>query len=394
MEYKAGDIIMGYKIIKEFKNGGMSNVYLAENMNTGIDSSSFILEDNEKYGVVKVISKLPYKTEKEKKTVDDQWNRAKTEYELTFAIQRKWHPNVAKPINWTFSKDEDSYIIITEYVNGPSLSSFISSQKALTINKAIYYFKKILDGVKFFHHLDEDKTIIHRDLKTDNIMLTKDLREIKIIDYGIASSFYQNKILETENAEGTIYCTANYTTPDVLKLNGEILKGVREGNRKSIEKMKEVITPQFDFHALGVILFEMLTGDFPFTSVKNESDVRKIKNYKQYDIPLIRNLIPNTPNSIENIIFRCTASKPSDIKYRYKSIDELIDDLSSWDSPDRMDEPLIKPIEKRNFQQPKSFDVSKLKDNEFFYTKWWFYGIICFIFVTILIVCTVVLIVI
>lgn len=384
MDYKIGNVIMGYKIISEFKNGGMSKVYLAENMNTGADKYDTLLEENDKFGVVKVISKLPYSNEKEKNAVNDQWNRAKTEYELTFAIQRKWHPNVAKPLNWTFSKDQRSYVIITEYVDGPSLSSFIADQKALTIPKAMYYFKKILDGVYFFHHLDKDKTVIHRDLKTDNIMLTKDLREIKIIDYGIASSFYQNKILETENAEGTIYCTANYTTPDVLKLNSKILKGVKSGEAKDIEKMKEVITPQFDFHALGVILFEMLTGEFPFSSVEDESDVQKIKKYKLYDIPLIRNLVPNTPNSIENIIFRCTASKPNDLKFRYKSIDELINDVKTWNDEKRIDEPLLKPIEKRNFQKPKTFSIEKLKENQEFYKKWWFFITICIVFLVII----------
>lgn len=367
MKYKIGDTISGFKIIKEITGGGMSNVYVGENyMNT--------IYSNNPYVIIKVISKSVIAQENfSPKAVNDQWKKALDEFKLTWAIFEKADVNIAKPIKWSMSEDKEIVVIITEFVDGPSLTKLISSQKALTVDRAMFYFKKICNGVKNLHHLSEKKTIIHRDLKSDNIMLSKDLRDVKIIDYGIASSFYDNAF---ESSEATIYCTANYTTSDILDLNSTILNGANNGEAKYVKKLREIITPQFDFHALGVILYEMLTGGFPFTEVKDETDRQKIKKWQIYDLPVISNIINNVPTSIENIIFRLTASKEEDKKFRYNSIDEIIEDLKTWDSPSRKNETLLKPVEKRLFQQSKVFNIDKIKCEEKYYNKWWFMALV------------------
>ena len=244
----------------------------------------------------------------------------------------------------------------------------IRKQRALKIDRAMFYFKNICQGVKHLHQINEKRTIIHRDLKSDNIMLSKDLRQIKIIDYGIATSIYDNVF---ESSEGTIYCTANYTTPDILQLKTSIITKAMEGDPKAMKEMASILSVQFDFHALGVILYEMLTGSYVFREIENENDRTKIAKWKTYDLPILSNRIANIPNSIDNILFRLTASKPEDIKYRYKNIDEIIADINTWDNPERKNEPLLKPVEKRKFEQPDVFDIEKLKGTESWYSKWW-----------------------
>lgn len=361
MAYNVGDYVNGYRIKKPINGGGMSLVYLAES------TSSNELNKNV---IIKLISKskIEHDNGHNAKGIDGQWKKAIDELKLTYQIFTKTHENIAKPILWTTTEDLENIIIITEFVDGPTLSEYIRKQRALKIDRAMFYFKNICQGVKHLHQINEKRTIIHRDLKSDNIMLSKDLRQIKIIDYGIATSIYDNVF---ESSEGTIYCTANYTTPDILQLKTSIITKAMEGDPKAMKEMASILSVQFDFHALGVILYEMLTGSYVFREIENENDRTKIAKWKTYDLPILSNRIANIPNSIDNILFRLTASKPEDIKYRYKNIDEIIADINTWDNPERKNEPLLKPVEKRKFEQPDVFDIEKLKGTESWYSKWW-----------------------
>ena len=368
MNFNVDSIILkNYKIIKKnFATGGMSEVHLAkiiDGTNPSMDSNNL---DN--VVLVKVIKKEQGANEKDSEA---QWKKALDEYKLTWAL--KDHPcdNVARPIEW--KQEDDSIIIITEFVQGPTLSKLLNQKKSLPVNKAMDFFLQMLNGIRALHKLNDKKVIIHRDLKTDNIIVSKDLSQIKIIDYGIATSFYDGKFSTNEE---TIYCTANYTTPDVLKLKPDILEAATKGDAKASEKVKEVITTQFDFHALGVILYEMICGQLPFSETPKDNDKMKIQKWLKYDLPSLSNQIANVPHSIENIIFRCCASMDSDKKYRYKDIDEIIADAKTWDDPNRANEPLLKPLEKRTFQKKTAFNVDNSKAAEPWYMKWWFFWLV------------------
>ncbi len=366
MQISIGDTIHGYTIIKEIKGGGMSRVFVAEpTKNVKCSGYSKV--------ILKVITKkMIESSDDSEKAKQNQWEKALNEFELTWQIFQTPSDYIAKALDWYIAEDNSHVIIISEFIDGPCLSKYLEKQKAIKLDRAILYFKNICKGVRHLHTINPQRTIIHRDLKADNIMLSQDLRQIKIIDYGIATSFYNNVF---ESNEGTIYCTAYYTTPDVLLIDKKILDGVNANEKKAIEEMSRIISVQFDFHALGVILYEMLTGDVPFRTDKEDaiSDRAKIKRWQSYDLPLLSSSLMNVPTSIDNIIFRLTASKPEDKKYRYKSMDEVIEDLNTWDDPKRADEPLIKPIEKRNFQEKPVFDVSALKANEKIWNKWWMF---------------------
>lgn len=366
MKIHIGDVIHGYKVVKEIEGGGMSKVFIAEPM-----------KDRAIVGCSKVILKLITKEMIESGDDNDQskrnqWEKALNEFELTWQIFRNPSDYIAKAIDWYIGQDKSYVIIISEFIDGPCLSKYLEKQKALKLDRAMLYFKSICKGVKHLHCIDPSRCIIHRDLKADNIMLSQDLRQIKIIDYGIATSFYGNVF---ESNEGTLYCTAYYSTPDILLLDKTIMTGVNNNEKKAKDEMAKIITIQFDLHALGVILYEMLTGDVPFrtSNDRDVSDRVKINRWLKFDLPLLSSSLMNVPTSIDNIIFRLTASKPEDKKYRYKSMQEVLDDLETWDAPQRMNEPLIKPIEKRIFQEPPVYDVNALKSNEKFWDKWWLF---------------------
>ena len=382
-EFHRGSVVLGYRILDEYGEGGMSKVYRAE-------SVAKKTSNNSKYVIIKIIEKPEPKSKKTKELVDseNQWKKAIDEFQITWSIFENPHKNIVKPIKW--SSNDSLVIIVSEFIEGPILNKFLEENKALSVHRALFYFKKICDGVRHFHKLNDKVCVIHRDLKPENLILTKDLSEIKIIDYGIATSFYDANI---SSSEETIYCTCDYTTPDVLDLKSSIVKSAYEGNKDSINKMRKIISPQFDFHSLGVILYFMITGTLPFKYDKNStSDPEIIRLWLKYDLPIISNSITNVPNSIENIIFRCTASKPEDKKFRYKDIDELINDLNTWDDPARKDEPLLKPIEKRKFQKPLFFNIEIEKEREKFYEKWWFYTLISSICLIVIVVIVVILI--
>jgi serine/threonine-protein kinase len=251
-----------------------------------------------------------------------------------------------------------------EYIDGISLHDHLEKIGNFNIKEAIYYFKHIIEAIKELHSFSEK--IIHRDLKPENIMLTKDLMNVKIIDFGISSVIIEFALTNDKKAityEETIFGTMPYISPDLLKMVG-----------KSGIAKHQIISEQFDFFSLGVIFYEMLMGEKPF-KIADENDKNVIKLPLTYDMMCISDINPTIPVFIENIIFRCLASKNSDLKYRYHSINEIINDLNDYSS--NQDKAtfakLLKPKKERTLQLSNTFNVQAQILKEKFYEKAWFY---------------------
>ncbi|WVH36564.1 serine/threonine-protein kinase [Mycoplasmoides gallisepticum] len=361
-----------YVILNKLTTRGMNSViYTAKN----IMADSTKLNDSKKSTVViKLVKRSPEDT-------NDKW--AKLQQEL-ITSSRISHPNLIA----TYETDDkgiliernnrmirinDVLVIVMEYVQGTTLRNYIISKGNLSVKEALYYFRRMVEGIQKLHNYSHQ--IIHRDLKPENLMLSKDYRELKIIDFGISTSISTESVLKVLTNEKALYGTHEYMCPDALQK-----EPVLDENNKPVINPKtntplmrwKAPTVQYDFYAFGVILFEMLTGQKPFNKkiddkkLERPQDIINLPN--KFDVPLMKAMGFDVPNSVENIVFRCMASKKEDRKYRYHSCEEILADLDKVDK----DQPLLKPLEKRVLQKDRQFMPTEIAvDKEPIIFKYW-----------------------
>lgn len=326
-----GTKILGkYKIKRKLTQGGMdSDIYLAENINYSKDT---YIDNKFKYAAIKLIKKG-------KDTSNDQWEKILDEGTTTGRLSTK--KNIIKLYDF-LKFDDETIIIAMEYINGYTLSKYILDNGWLSPIEAIRIFREILIAVKQLH--ENNKMIIHRDLKPDNILLSKDLTKIRLIDFGISSVIEKSTIkndYEILTNEESFYGTIPYLSPDILKFKG-----------KKQDSFGSLITKQFDFYSLGIIFYEMLTGNKPYI-YENEDDPASIKIPLKYDIPPLKNVNSEIPNDIENMIIKMISSNEKYKKFRYSDIDEIMTDLDKCEmiiKKKMKESDLLIPIDKRNLQ--------------------------------------------
>ena len=367
-----GDIIFNkYQVENALKHGGRSPGGMDSHLFTGINitlNSHTSIDDALKHVVIKIVKKLP-------KMTKDNWTKFLEEIVTATRVQ---HDNLVQTYdviqptlkirrNNSLIELKDVVVIVMENITGPSLRSLLVNKGYFSVDEAIYYFEKIVLGVRRLHAYSH--MIIHRDLKPENILLTPDLRGIKIIDFGISSSVVRREIAtEILTNEEHLFGTVEYMSPDALKTTID---------PKTKKNKRIPPTPQFDFHAMGVILYEMLTGEKPFIPVKkNDGQIdgnKTITKAKLYDLPSMQGVRCDIPSSIENIVFRCIASKEEDLAFRYHNCDQILKDITTYNLPERINEPLLKPVSQRALERPDCFNpiVAKLTE-KFFYTRWMF----------------------
>ena len=218
---------------------------------------------------IKVINKCLLKTEEDKLLL-------KNEIDIMKLCN---HPNIIKLLDH-FENSEYIYIIM-EYLAGGTLTQYIKKRYFnFSENQASNIIYQIGNGIKYLHNYG----IIHRDLKTDNIMLTEDNDNgiIKIIDFGLSKIISSNENL----IDG--YGTLNFTAPEVL---------TRDPYNKEI-----------DIWNLGIILFYMLTGHFPFEGIKEEIIAKKIV-YQELEFNSEE--WETRSQKVKNLIEKCLEKKPS-----------------------------------------------------------------------------------
>ena len=353
--YRANDLVINrYRIVKRIAPGGMNSiVYLAED--TDAKEGEYFSNKN-KYVAIKVITR-------NEQIDDDHWARFIDECVTSTRVSNK--SNIISTYDVIKDDNNQTITIIMEYIDGISLRKYIEQQEGINIKEAVYLFALILKGIKELHGL-RDK-IIHRDLKPENILLTKDLSNLKIIDFGISSviaTTANDSSQSIKTNEKLLFGTYAYICPDFIEMWKE----------EDQVKKQRFITEQFDFFSLGVIFYEMLTGEKPFYSDNYEKpDVMKLP--LQYDMVSMNDINSNIPSAIENIIFRCLASKPEDIKYRYTSVGQIMNDLEKYNKDPKISsiEPLLKPKNKRRLQLKDIFKIDAQKHKEKIYEKTWFY---------------------
>ena len=214
------------------------------------------------------------------------------------------HPNIVEI--YDVGEYKGHHYIVMEYVPGKTLKSIIRDRGGLVLEEAIDISKQLCSATQEAHN----RGIIHRDIKPQNVIVKSD-GSIKILDFGIALAKGSMQITQANNVMGSVH----YLAP-------ELAKG-------------EPATVQSDIYALGIVLYEMLTGDVPF---KAENAVQVAIMQMRNTIPSPRSINPSIPQSVENIILKATSKDPA---LRYRTCTEMLDDLRTCLKPERRDEPRI-----------------------------------------------------
>lgn len=269
-----------YRIVRQIGRGGMADVYLARDL---------ILDGEEV--AVKVL-RTNYQTDQIAVQRFQREARAMAELD---------HPNIVR-ISDIGEEDGQQYLAM-EYVDGLDLKRYIKEHAPLSNADAVRIMGQILLAMRLAH----TRGIVHRDLKPQNVLLTRD-GVAKVTDFGIAVAFAETSLTQTNSMLGSVH----YLSPEQAR-----------GSKATV---------QSDIYAMGIILFEMLTGRLPYDG---DSAVTIALQHFQTPLPSVREENPQVPQSLENIVLKATAKKLTE---RYKTVAEMYADLASALSMDRRNE--------------------------------------------------------
>ncbi|WP_423214398.1 Stk1 family PASTA domain-containing Ser/Thr kinase [Streptococcus equinus] len=258
-----------YRILKSIGRGGMADVYLAKDL----------ILDNEEVAI-KVL-RTNYQT--------DQIAVARFQREAR-AMAELNHPNIVSIRD--IGEEDGQQFLVMEYVDGSDLKKYIQDHAPLSNNEVVRIMEEVLSAMTLAHQ----QGIVHRDLKPQNILLTKD-GTVKVTDFGIAVAFAETSLTQTNSMLGSVH----YLSPEQAR-----------GSKATV---------QSDIYAMGIMLFEMLTGHIPYDG---DSAVTIALQHFQKPLPSIIDENKNVPQALENVVIKATAKRLSD---RYASTFEMSRDL-------------------------------------------------------------------
>jgi len=257
-----------YRIIRKLGAGGMANVYLAEDQELGRRVAIKILDDRH--------------------AADDSFiERFRREAKNAAGLS---HPNIVSI--YDRGEAEGTYYIAMEYLSGRSLKELIVGRGPTPIRIAIDYTRQVLAALGFAHR----HGIVHRDIKPHNVVVDADGR-LKVTDFGIARSG-ASQMTEV----GSIIGTAQYLSPEQAR--------------------GSPVDQRSDVYSVGIVLYEMLTGQVPFTgdtpleiAMKHLSEVPVPPSEARSDVP----------EDLDLVVLRALAKDPED---RYQTAEEMDADLA------------------------------------------------------------------
>ena len=259
-----------YEIIKTIGEGGMANVYLAND--TILDR------------------KVAIKVLRGDLSNDEKFiRRFKRE---ALSVSNLSHPNIVEV--YDVGEEDGNYYIVMEYIDGKTLKQLLQKRGALTLTEVIDIMCQLTDGLAHAH----EAYIIHRDIKPQNIMI-EDNGLVKITDFGIAMALNSTQLTQTNSVMGSVH----YLPPEQANGKGSTVKS--------------------DIYSLGILMYELLTGSVPF---KGDTAVEIALKHMKEKIPSIRKQNPTIPQSVENIVLKATAKNP---KNRYDTVRDMYNDLKT-----------------------------------------------------------------
>ena len=243
-----------YEIVKSIGEGGMANVYLANDK---------ILD-----------RKVAVKVLRGDLSSDDRFIRRFQREALS--VSNLSHPNIVEV--YDVGEEDSEYYIVMEYIEGKTLKQLLKKRESLTLTEVIDIMTQLTDGIAHAH----ESYIIHRDIKPQNIMIQDDGR-IKITDFGIAMALNATQLTQTNSVMGSVH----YLPPEQASGKGATVKS--------------------DIYSMGILMYELLTGTVPF---KGDNAVEIALKHMKDKIPSIRKQDPSIPQSVENILMKATAKNP------------------------------------------------------------------------------------
>jgi tetratricopeptide (TPR) repeat protein len=261
-----GQTVSHYRLTDQVGTGGMGTVYKADDLKL------------ERVVAVKIVT--PHHSNPE--------TAVKRFIREAKIVSKIGHPNVIT-VHDIVEEDNVNYLVM-EYIDGKSLRQRMS--EPLELPNALRIATDIASGLDAAHRLG----VVHRDIKPENIMITKSGLS-KVLDFGVAQLADTTKI----TSEGAVVGTAHYMAPEQLR--GQPTDG------------------RTDIYALGVVLFEMLSGRRPFDARGWEALRYQVMTKAP---PSLRTLVPSTPDDVDAIVRKALAKDPGE---RYESMEAMLHDL-------------------------------------------------------------------
>ena len=290
-----------YEILEKIGNGGMSDVYKAK------------CHKLNRFVAVKVLKQEFGENE-------NFVSKFKVEAQAAAGLM---HPNIVNV--YDVGNENGINYIVMELVEGITLKKYIEKKARLSVKEAISIAIQVSMGIEAAHN----NRIIHRDIKPQNIIISKD-GKVKVTDFGIAKAATSNTI--TSNVMGSVH----YTSPEQAR------------GGFSDEKS--------DIYSLGITLFEMLTGRVPFNG---DTTVAIAIKHIQEPMPSPRDYVAEIPVSVEQIVYKCTQKSPD---RRYQSMPEVVEDLKrSLMTPDEDFVKIVDPDETASTRVITEQEVKEIK---------------------------------
>lgn len=216
------------------------------------------------------------------------------------AIANLSHPNIVTVHD--VGNQDQTYYIVMEFVEGQDLKRIIKAQGNLPVQRALSFAIQICAGIGFAHRAG----LVHADIKPQNILVTKD-DLVKVTDFGIAQALSDTQPMLPQSGdqrEAVVWGSPHYFAPEQAR--------------------GEKPTPASDVYAIGIVLFEMLTGRLPFTgNTQQELAMAHLRDR----VPTVREFNPAIPENLSMIVHKVMSKEPSS---RYRMAEQLMHVLSGY----------------------------------------------------------------
>src|SRR5579859_6491184 len=277
MPFETGQTVNGkYEILEVLGHGGMNDAYKALDHETGR----------------MVVLKVPFAS-----LIGDPATFSRYQRELEIG-KRLHHPNIQQLVEEGRLDGGIAPYLVLEFVDGTLLREYLRAHAPLPVDEATSIVRQLAEALQYCHEVG----VVHRDLKPENILIEQD-GTVKLVDFGIALLKGARRLTFRRLSSG--FGTPDYMAPEQV-----------QGDRGDART---------DLYAVGVMLYEMLTGEVPY---QGDSPLAVMSQRVTTDAPLLRSRRPDLPPALEAVVWRALRREPSE---RYASMGDLRHDLEHLD---------------------------------------------------------------